>query len=251
MRNLKRYEKQPLRLPVNPGVVALVGLMAAVICFLAFAFDLQLILEIDINGLIVSFVLCGLGAGLGFFLFNRLFPGRPPMSLFGKTGVRIQHQIPFATPAPTVREGPTIVEAHSRTEGLVIPDSYHPQRVSRYKTPENGVIFAFISMILMSAALSPRMPIGWKFLSLSLLAGSVLALIFYWSRWRGRGSNGLNYAVPVAGGAVAAAAMIGLGMVMTRFSFLRIFLELVLGAGAVIAVALHWLHSRPRDTSLV
>jgi hypothetical protein len=45
--------------------------------------------------------------------------------------------------------------------------------------------------------------------------------------------------------------MIGLGMVMARFSFLRIFLELVLGVGAVIAVALHWLHSRPRDTSLV
>jgi peptidoglycan biosynthesis protein MviN/MurJ (putative lipid II flippase) len=133
----------------------------------------------------------------------------------------------------------------------VVPDGYHSQKVSRYKTPENSVIFAFISMILMSAALSPRMPIGWKFLSLSLLAGSVLALIFYWSRWRGRGSNGLNYAVPVAGGAVAAAAMIGLGMVMTHFSFLRIFLDLVLKTGAVIAVALHWLHSRPRDTSLV
>jgi hypothetical protein len=78
----------------------------------------------------------------------------------------------------------------------------------------------------------------------SVAAGrQLLALIFYWSRWRGGGSNGLNYAVPVAGGAVAAAAMIGLGMVMTRFSFLRIFLELILGAGAVIAVALHWLHS--------
>jgi hypothetical protein len=42
MRNLKRYEKQPLKLPVNSGVVALVGLMAAVVCFLAFAFTCSL-----------------------------------------------------------------------------------------------------------------------------------------------------------------------------------------------------------------
>jgi hypothetical protein len=251
MRNVKQSGKSLFRAPVRGGLAALLGLVGIGVCFSVFILDLQLISEIDINGLILSFVLCGLGAGLGIILLYRLFPGRPPVSLFGKIGVQIQDPILIETPSRAVREGSTAIEPTSTSWSLAVPGDNHPPKASRYKMPENSAIFSFISIILMTAALSSRVPLGRNFVCLSLLAGGALALTFYWLRWRGRGSNNLHSAIPVAGGVVASAAMIGLGVVMMRFSFLRVFLELVLVAGVVIAAGLQWLHSHDRDTSLV
>jgi hypothetical protein len=247
MPNPKQFETRLLR-PVRGGVVALIGVVGAGACLAVFTFDLQLISEIDINALLVSFVLCGLGAGLGFILLYRLLPERPPISLFGWTGVRLQRQIRIETSVQAMRDHSAVGEPQSRSQNLAIPADAQPEKISRYKTPENSAIFAFLAIILMSAALSPRVPLGWEFLCVALLAGSTLALIMH---WRERGSNDSNYVVPVGGGAVASAAMIGLGMVMMRFPFLRVFLEVVLGAGAVIAATLHWLHSRNREAPFV
>jgi hypothetical protein len=240
MGNAQQFETKLFKTPVPGGVVALIASLGAGVCLAVFAFDLQLISEIDINSLVASFVLCGLGAGLAFILLYRLFPPKPPISLFEGAGVQIERPMPLETPAQTVQELPAVVEAQSGSQSLAVPGKDRAEKVSKYQTPENSPVFALISIVLMSAALSPRLPLGWAFLCLALLGGGALA--FYWARWKSLGSNQLNYAIPVAGGAVVSAAMIGLGMVMMRYPFLRVFLELVLAAGAVIAIALHWLH---------
>src|SRR6478752_7100366 len=86
MSNLRHSEATLLKRPIRPGVAALIGLMAAAICVLLFASDVSLISEIDIGGLVISFVLCGVGAGIGFTLLYRAIPGRPPETLFGRSG---------------------------------------------------------------------------------------------------------------------------------------------------------------------
>jgi hypothetical protein len=91
MSNFRHSEAALLKRPIRPGVAALIGLIAAAICLLLFASDVSLILEIDIGGLVISFVLCGVGAGIGFTLLYRAIPRRPPETLFGRSrGVMIE-----------------------------------------------------------------------------------------------------------------------------------------------------------------
>jgi hypothetical protein len=84
------------RTPVGPAITALVGLAVVAACLLVFACDLLVITPLDFQALFVSFLICSLGAGIGFIVLRRLAPRREPISLFGGPG-----DVDVARPLPT------------------------------------------------------------------------------------------------------------------------------------------------------
>ena len=256
MRKVLDYAIALWKAPVGPAVTALLGLILTAVFLLVFASDLLLILEINIDDLIASFIVCGLGAGLGFILLRRLFPQRGPISLFGDSGV----------PIPCVKETNTPVHAAEHSQAVkeqathaVRPGSHikpvmlghgseSPATLNTHQSP--GIALA-VTVIGMTLIVVGRFDGGWQFTSLALLTGGAMAVVLYWVRRQPQNSSIWSYAIPVSGGVIGSAAMIGVGVVMMRFHFLRLFLELVVGAGVVIAVVLRYLNNRTIMSSLV
>jgi len=100
---------------------------------------------------------------------------------------------------------------------------------------------ALLIVLIFASALPLRVPIGWGFLWLGIAGGGAVALVL--RRW-GQVSS---YTVQVAGGLVGVTVMLGLGVVMAHFRFLRYFLAMVVAGGIAVAWLLHW--SRSREAS--
>jgi hypothetical protein len=233
----------PLKSRVGTVIAALTGLIAIAVSLLVFVFDL--LVTPEIGELIVSFVVCGMGLTTGLIVLRRLVPRREPVSLFAKSGGVLLPPAasPTETRAQTQERSPeraeTAGDMPGRSEAAAVRNNDRHRAISRYKTPENGSVFAVITIILMSSALSPRLAIGWEFLSFSVTAGCAVALVLYWVR--NRQDSGISgYIAPVAGGIIGTACLIGVALVMARFHFLRDFLGLAVGGGCVVALALDW-----------
>ena len=103
MRDGKHSEAALLKGPVETVMTALIGLIVAAFSLLVFVFDLLVTTEVGINGLIVSFVVCGVGLTTGLFLLRSLVPRREPISLFaGAVGLSVQPTTRAKVPAQTV-----------------------------------------------------------------------------------------------------------------------------------------------------
>lgn len=191
MRNVKRSRAALFKTPVGTAIAALIGLIAAASCLLVFALDLLVIVPIDIGALIVSFVVCGVGAAIGLILIRSLVPRREPQSLFaGPGGVFVQPTTRTEIPAQAGECSRYGSEAAIAIPGEADFTRSHDrrQRVSRYKTPVGGGVVGLIALIGMGIALMgfnfPR-----QFLSLSVPGGGVVALCLYWARRRRQNSS--------------------------------------------------------------
>src|SRR4029077_16176600 len=229
------------RSKIPAAITAVIGLIMAAVSLGMFVLDLLVTPEID--ALIVSFVVCGIGLTAGFFMLRRLVPRREPISLFAVSG-----GIPFrpftrrAIPSP-VKEAAldaakTVIEPHSGGRPVQVVSSKPPHKISSYKAPDTSGALVFATAIAVSLILGGRVNGGWGFLALVVPCAWLVALALYWTRERQTASLA-TYDLPVAGGVVIVMAMAGVGLVMMHFEFLRVFLGLTMGAGGAIALILH------------
>ena len=129
-----------------------------------------------------------------------------------------------------------------------ISNSKQHKSISRYTTPETGGALGLATAIGVSLVLGGRLAIGWEFLSFVVPAGGAVALVLNYVRSR-QDSSISGYKIPVAGGVIGSAALIGLGVVMMRYHFLRDFLGLAVGGGCVVALVLYWGRRRRENSS--
>jgi hypothetical protein len=232
------------------------GSIAVTVCLLMFVSYLWRISEVAINGLIVSFVLCGAAAAaIGRILLRRAFPVQEFQYLFeGPCRVITQASKRTDTPAaashaPSVGAKP----AHLTRSGAhpsPVMVSHGSESVARFTTHESAGALVLMCVILMSYGLVMRFNNGWAFLPLAVVAGAAMALVLYLAHGREQTRGIFSYTVPVAGGVVGSAAMIGVGLVMSRFAFLRVFLGLSVGAGGAVALVLAWIRRKQHSGSL-
>ena len=244
---MREPEHQPkpalFKTPVGPVITALVGLIAAAVFLRMFVLYLLATTEIEIDDLIFSFVFCGMGLAIGFFVLRRLFPRRDLQSLFTETGgVSIQPTTRTAI-LSQVRESPfdpgkTRTEHRGRSQAAPTIRSGRTQSVAHYKARDNSGGLAFATVIAVGLVLGGRVQGGWEFLALVVPCAWVVALGLSWTRQR-QGSSLAAYGIPVAGGVVGLMCVIGVGLIMMRFPFLRVFLGLAMGGGGAIALVLH------------
>jgi hypothetical protein len=211
----------PVRFPA--AIAAVIGLILAAVSLLGFVFDL--LVTPEIGALIVSFVVCGMGLTTGFFLLRSLAPRREPISLFGgQDGVPVQGAIIETAPRAkvsnqTAESPPEVIKSASRVHGNAqitpVMKSHGSESIATYKTHDSAGALVFATAIGVSLVLGGRLSGGWEFLSLTVLAGCALALVFYWRQ--GEGIS--EYRIPAAGGVIGLIATLGIGVIMSWLSF--------------------------------
>ncbi len=252
MRDGKHSEAALLKRPVGTVMTAVIGLIVAAVSLLVFVLDLLVTPEIGISGLIVSFVVCGLGLTTGFFLLRSVVPRREPISLFaGPDGVSFQPTTQAEKRAQTVESLPDGIKSarpvHSNARIIPVMKSHGSESIATYQTHDSAGALGLVTIIGLGSALAARFSDGWQFLLLTALAGCALALVFYWRQ----GSGISEYRIPATGGVIGLIATIGIGVIMMRFHALRYFFGLVIVSGGAIALLLRWLHRRGRGGSLI
>ncbi len=247
-------EHQPkaalLKTPVGQAVTALIGLSAAAVFLLVFVFDLLATTEVEIDDLIISFVVCGMGLATGLMVLRRLFPRREFQSLFaGPAGVSVQTTPRATIPAQTVEcllDGIRSTRpVHSNAVISPVMKSHGSESIATYTTHDGAGALCLVTIVGLGSGLATSFSDGWQLLSLAALAGCAMALVLYWRQ----GSGISKYRIPATGGVIGLIAIAGLGAIMMRFSFLRVFLGLAVGAGGVVALVLDWGRRRRQDSS--
>ncbi|HET8890217.1 MAG TPA: hypothetical protein VFQ41_15050 [Candidatus Angelobacter sp.] len=227
-------------------VAAMVGLLVAAGYLAVLVFLLSRKFVVDGDVLVVCFGVCGVAAGIGLIFVYRLLPRHNPIVLFADSGVvPIQHQPRTEIPAQAEKHSPDDIKTgrvHSGAEIAPVMKSHGSESIAIYTTHDGGGVAVPVTVLGMTLILAGRFDDGWQFLSLALLAGGAMALGLYWLRFRGQNSRIVGYTRPVSGGAIGIAVVIGLGVVMARFHFLRDFLGLAIAGGGVVA----WILSRAR-----
>jgi hypothetical protein len=255
MRNVRHFEAALFKTPVGAAIPALIGLIAAEVCLLVFFFHMLETNSFDFGALIVNFLACGVGAGIGLLLLRRLFPRSSPETLFGSGGVfgpstartEIFSQTGECLPDGTKTAGGML----GGQEADLIRNRDRRQSISRYKEPEGGGVIGLISMIGISSVMMARVSIGWEFLSLALLGGGAVALVLYWGRRRRQNSSISSYKTSEGGGVIGFISMIGISFVLMGccLHFVRQFLGLAVIGGVVVALVLYWGRRRSQDSS--
>lgn len=257
MRDGEHSEAAWLKRPVGTVMTAVIGLIVAAVSLLVFVLNLLVTSEVGISGLIVFFVVCGLGLTTGFFLLRSLVPRRAPISLFGGPyGVPVQAAI--VETAPRAKAAVQKVECppesiksarpvHSNAQITPVMKSHGSESIATYQTHDGAGALGLVTIIGLGSGLAARFSDGWQFLLLTALAGCALALVFYWRQ----GSDISEYRIPATGGVIGLIATIGIGVIMLRFHALRYFFGLVLVSGGAIALLLRWLYRRGRSGSLI
>jgi hypothetical protein len=223
---------------VWPIFTAVIGLLVAAISLIGFVLDL--LVTPEVGELIVSFVVCGLGLAIGFFMLRRLARRQEPISLFAGLAVTSAHgAMPTEVSTQRAEWPPGSIKSASRVhnDAAIAPvmRSHGSESIATRKTHDSGGMIAAIATIGMGSLL---MGFSWQFLFFAVLAGGLVALVLYWVRSRQESSIS-GYKMPVAGGIVGVLSLAGVGLVMMRFQFLRVFLGLAMGAGGAIALVLY------------
>jgi len=234
-------------------ITAVIGLFIAAFSLLMFVLDLLVTSEVAISGLIVSFVVCGMGLTTGFTVLRRLAPRREPMSLFGGSGgVRVQRAMRAEVRAQTIESLPGGIAnarpVHSNAQITPVMKRHGSESVATDNTHDSAGALGLVTIMGLGSALAMRFTDGWQFLFLTVLAGCSIALVLYLRR-NSRAANISGYKIPVAGGVIGLAALSGVGLVMVRFGFLRYFLGLAILAGGAIALGMNWSRRRRENSS--
>jgi len=235
-------------------VAAVVGLLVAAGYLAVLVFLLSRKFVVDGDVLIVCFVVCGVAAGIGLIFVYRLLPRCNPIVLFADSGVvPIQHQPRAEIPAQAKERAPAYIDADRRVRGTVeippVMKSHGSESTATYTTHDGVGVAAFVTVIGMSFIFAGRFDFGWLFLALALFAGRAMAFGMYWLSDRRQNSGIVSYTMPVAGGIICLLCMVGLGLVMMRFHFLRDFLGLAILAGGAIALGMNWSRRRRENSS--
>jgi hypothetical protein len=228
-------------------VAALVGLLAAAGYLWVLVYLLSGKVVVDADIIIFCFLVCGVAAAIGLVFVYRLLSRRKPILLFAESGVvPIQHSPPTEMRVQMKERLPdgirTDKRVHSSAGITPVMKSHGSDSTATYTTHDGGGVAGFVTVIGVTLILAGRFDGGWQFLSLALLTGSAMALGLYWLRSRGQNSRIADYMRPVSGGMIGFAVIIGLGVVMARFGFLRDFLGLAVAGGGAVA----WLLARAR-----
>jgi hypothetical protein len=239
--------------PVGAVTTTVIGSVVAAVSLLVFVFDL--LVTPDVGALIVSFVVCGMGLTTGVIVLRRLAPRRPPETIFGGScGVIVpgaqQPEVPVQRhehPLEGIRSASPV---RSEAEITPVMKSHGSESIATHKTHDGAGFAALVTVVGMTAILVGRIAFAWQFVLLVLLAGGGVALVLYCVRNWQQGLNISRYKAPVTGGVIGAASLAGVGLVMIRFSFLRVFLGLAIGAGCAIALALSWRRRQGSSTLL-
>jgi hypothetical protein len=252
MRDGEHSETALLKRPVGTVITALIGLIAVAVSLLVFVLNLLVTTEVGIGGLIVSFVVCGMGLTTGLIVLRRLFPRRELVSLFaGPIGLSAQTTSRAKVPVQTVEclaDGlKSARPVHGNPVINPVMKSHGSESIATYKTHDVAGALGLVTIIGLGSGLAARFSDGWQFLSLTVLAGCALALVWY----RRQGSGISEYRIPATGGVIGLIATIGIGVIMMRFHALRYFFGLVIVSGGAIALLLRWLHRRGRSGSLI
>ncbi len=183
------HEHQPgptlIKTQVGSTITVVIGLIVAAASLLVFVFDL--LVTPEVNALIVSFVVCGIGLTTGLMLLRRLVPRREPISLSLDSG-GVSNQPVTKADIPAQRED---CSQHSAKAAIAIPgareveltwNNDRPRSISRYKTPEGGGLIGFIAMIGMAIILMIGSNFARQFLSLAIPAGGGVAFVLYCAR---------------------------------------------------------------------
>lgn len=228
---------------------AVVGLLVAAgyLCILVYLLSGNIVVDADVT--IFCFLVCGVAAAIGLMFVYRLLPRRDPIVLFTGSGVvPIQH--PPATETLAVVEKRATAgtqpakRAHRDAEIAPVMKSHGSESAATYTTHEDVGVAALATMIGTAFILGGRFDFGRLFLALAVLAGGAMALGLNWLRIRRENSGIVSYTLPVAGGIICLLCMIGLGLVMARFRFLRYFLGVAIAGGGAVALLLSWRRAR-------
>ena len=191
-----------------------------------------------------------MGLATGFIVLRRLFPRREPISLFaGPPGVSVQTTPRAKVPAQTIECLPDGIKSAKPVHGNAVISpvmkSHGSESIATYTTHDGVGALGLVTIVGLGSGLATGFSDGWQLLSLTVLAGCALALVLYWRQ----GSGISEYRIPVAGGIVGVMAMAGVGLVMMRFQFLRVFLGLAMGAGGAVALILYRARQRENSSS--
>jgi hypothetical protein len=237
---------------VGTAITALIGSIAVVVSLLVFVLNLLVTTEIGIGGLIISFVVCGVGLTTGLIVLRRLFPRREPISIFaGPIRLSVQAASRATVPAQTGGCLPDGLKSarpvHAIAQISPVMKTHGSESIATYNTHDVAGALGLVTIIGLGSGLATRFSDGWQFLSITAVAGCALALVLYWRQ----GSGVSEYRIPATGGVIGLIAIAGLGIIMMRFHALRYFFGLVVVSGGVIALLLRWLHRRGRSGSLI
>jgi hypothetical protein len=177
-----------LKTPIKKAIAAIIGLVVGVISLLLFVFDLLVAPEVD--ALIVSFMVCGMGLTTGLILLRSLIPRSEPQSLFGASGgIPVQPMarvdIAAVTGACPPHRSRSAIAISGESETVTIGHNDRHQSISRYTTPEGGGLIGLTAMLGMAIILMAGSNFARQFLSLAIPAGGAVALVLYLAR-RGR-----------------------------------------------------------------
>jgi hypothetical protein len=233
---------------------AVVGLLLAAVCTVLLFLYLSWRLLVDADMVVFLFLACGVGAGVGLFFVYRLVPLRVQNALsINAGGVGLQPAALDEIQAKAVERSPDGIKAdrrvHSAAEIRPVMKSHGSESVATNTTHGSGGVAVLVTVIAMTLILDRRFDDGWQFLSLALLAGGAMALGLYWLRSRGQNWRIAGYMRELSGGTLGVAAIIGVGMVMARFRFMRYFLGLAVAGGVTIAM-FRVLGPDPRENSI-
>jgi hypothetical protein len=142
----------------------------------------------EVDALIVSFIVCGMGLTTGLILLRSLIPRSEPQSLFGASGgIPVQPMarvdIAAVTAACPPYRSKSAISGESET--VTIGHNDRHQNISRYTTPEGGGLIGLTAMLGMAIILMAGSNFARQFLSLAIPAGGAVALVLYLAR-RGR-----------------------------------------------------------------
>ena len=256
VRNVK-HSAVRFKTPARTASAALLGLIAAQICFLVFVLHMVGTSTRDFGALMVDFLVYGVGAGVGLLLLRRLVPRPAPETLFaGSVGVFVQPTTRSKIPAQTAEcspDGAKIASGMPVGKEVDLVRSHHRhQSISRYKAPQGGGAISLVSMAGISIVLM-GCPLHFvrQFLGLAVIAGGAIALVLYWGRCRRQNSSIFRYTTSVGGGVIGLISMIGISIVLMgcRFLIVRQFLGLAITAGGLVALVLYWSGRRRQNSS--
>jgi len=190
---------------VGKAITAVIGSIAVAVSLLVFVLNLLVTTEIGIGGLIVSFVVCGVGLTTGLIVLRRLFPRREPISLFaGAVGLSVQTTTRAEVPAQAVGCLPDGLKSARPVHAIAVISpvmkTHGSESIATYNTHDVAGALGLVTIIGLGSGLATRFSDGWQFImmrfhalryffGLVIVSGGVIALLLRWLHRRGRSGS--------------------------------------------------------------